>query len=471
MERKDIQPEDLIYLEEDLTKDELKSILFMLYGGEKSEWILEKLQNKNAKNFLYDYATHHTNWKSAIVEALTVGKIFEMIECLGIKSSDAREHLSQSSILSHGVKFLYQLCEACSQSTTDKLIKHIKDNCDHAKKCNETMLETYLLHCISSQLIKVAPILSDCDFTFLTIFLNKNEIDEVQPLLKAIPTNSNTMDNVNNNTFKSASMTGQIILKTSSSKDEYPARRMQVLIINQQTFFRDSNPELQHLMPEDDLRERKGTMKDMEALKLLFEDFRYQVSAKSNLAHREILLEVEKATKRASLCDGLIVCLLSHGHEGVVYGHNSVPVRIKDIKTIMASKVLLGKTKILLIQACQGENLQKSVRKLIPKIEHDGPSSSTLTTGSVHADFLVFWSTIEGFASVRHVDNGSWFIQELVKKIRELHKDHHLMDICTTVIKEVSLKRGYKDECMLPKLEATFTRSFRFPEAKNDSNC
>lgn len=93
-----------------------------------------------------------------------------------------------------------------------------------------------------------------------------------------------------------------------------------------------------------------------------------------------------------------------------------------------------------------------------------------IASGSVYADFLIFWSTIEGFASVRHIDNGSWFIQEVVRKIRELHKDHHLIDICTAVIKEVSLKRGSKDECMLPKLEATFTRSFRFPEAK-DSLC
>lgn len=469
MEQKNIDPEDLIYLEEDLTKDELTSILFLLYGSE-SQWILEKLRSKQSKNLLHDFATHHSNWKTLVIEALTVTKIFEILNNLGIKSAEAREHLRNFSITNPGLKLLYQLCETCTLDTTAKFIDHIKERCEAAKKCNENLLEFFLLHAISSQLIRVVPSLDDCDFSFISNFFNKNKCDEVETLLKEFPKRSNSLDNANNNSFRSISLLAPTSVK-SNVIDEYPAKKMQVLIINQHTFYRETNPELTHLLPDHELNERKGTGKDIEALQLLFENFGYQVTVKPNQKHMEILTEVERATKRASSCDGLIVCVLSHGHEGIVYGHNSIPVRIKDIKQIMASKILLGKSKIFLIQACQGENLQKSVKKIIPKIELDGPSQSKFTSGSVFADFLIFWSTIEGFASVRHIDNGSWFIQELVKKIQELHRDQHLMDICTAVIKEVSLKRGYKDECMLPKLEATFTRNFRFPELKTDSNC
>lgn len=472
MEQNNIDPGDLIYLEEDLTREELTSILFLLYGGEKSQWILEKLSQRS-ENLLNDFATHHTNWKTLVIEALTIVRIFEIVNNLGIKSSEAREHLRKFSITNQGLKLLYQLCETTLQDTTDKLISYIKKHCDSARKCNEKQLEFYLLHAISSQIIKIAPSLDDCDFSFIVNFFNKNKCDEVEALLKEFPKRSNSLDNANNNSFNTILPTLMLPTssKTPSVTDEYPATKMQVLIINQQSFYRETNPELIHLLPDHDLNDRKGTSKDMEALQLLFEEFYYQVTIKSNQKHTEILTEVEKATKRASLSDGLIVCVLSHGHEGIVYGHNSIPVRIKDIKKVMASKILLGKSKIFLIQACQGENLQKSVKKIIPKHEFDGPSQSTVMSGSVFADFLIFWSTIEGFASVRHIDNGSWFIQELVRKIRELHRDQHLMDICTAVIKEVSLKRGYKDECMLPKLEATFTRNFRFPESKNDSNC
>ena len=200
----------------------------------------------------------------------------------------------------------------------------------------------------------------------------------------------------------------------------------------------------------------------MEALKKLFEDFKYHVVVKNDLTHVEIIKEVDKASKQSSKYDGLIVCVLSHGHEGLFYGSDSVPVFVKDIKANMSSKVLLNKPKILLIQACQGDNLQPTVKKII-QTELDGPNQSNLISGSTRADFLIFWSTIEGFASVRHVENGSWFIQELVKKVTELHKSQHLMDICTSVINEVSMKRGYRDQCMLPKLESTFTKNFRFP--------
>jgi hypothetical protein len=462
MEEKDIHPDDLIYLEEDLTKDELVSIMFLLYGSEKAAWILEKLRHRE-KDFslLQDYATHHTHWKSAVVEALTATNLFEILNNLGISGAEARES-SNKSVLNPGIKFLYQLCELCTKDITSKLIKFITLKCEPAKKCDEQMLEFFLLYCISHKLIKLSGILEDCDFTLIINFSKIAKNLEIERHLKKIPMRLNSTDNANNNSFTTTSLT-----LPSNSKNpvhsEYPAKKMHVLIINQQKFVRETNAEVVNMLPDHDLNDRKGTFKDMEALKEMFETFKYQVTVKNDLNHLELLKEVDKATKRASTGDGIIVCVLSHGHEGIVYGSNSIPVRIRDIRTIMASKVLLGKSKILLIQACQGENLQKSAKKIIPQLELDGPSQSTITTGSIYADFLIFWSTIEGFASVRHIDNGSWFIQELVRKVRELHKNFHLMDICTAVIKDVSSKRGYKDECMLPKLETTFTRNFRFP--------
>lgn len=45
---------------------------------------------------------------------------------------------------------------------------------------------------------------------------------------------------------------------------------------------------------------------------------------------------------------------------GAVYGSNSLPVEIKKIENILTSNCLLGKPKLLIIQACQGEDLQKA---------------------------------------------------------------------------------------------------------------
>lgn len=204
----------------------------------------------------------------------------------------------------------------------------------------------------------------------------------------------------------------------------------------------------------------------MLALETLFKGFNYDVKVMSNLKNNEILTAVAETTKTSSDYDGIIVCLLSHGHEGIVYGHNSIPVRTKDVKLLMSSQLLLGKPKVLLIQACQGNAPQKSISVEVEEedVEFDGPVATNVLSGSQFADFLVFWSTIEGFASIRHVQKGTWFIQELTSIIKNFHSSSHLVDICTSVIREVSLKRGHQDECMLPKFETTFTKSFYFPQ-------
>lgn len=205
----------------------------------------------------------------------------------------------------------------------------------------------------------------------------------------------------------------------------------------------------------------------MIVLEEIFRSFDYDVTVKCNLKNNEILAAVaEAATRSSDGYDGLIVCMMSHGHEGIVYGHNSIPVRTKDIKLIMSHQLWLGKPKILLVQACQGNAPQKSITKEIEEeeVEFDGPCQSNIVSGSQFADFLIFWSTIEGFASIRHVEKGTWFIQELASMIKNMHISTHLVDICTSVIYEVSRKRGCQDECMLPKFESTFTKFFYFPQ-------
>ncbi|KAG5671006.1 hypothetical protein PVAND_001230 [Polypedilum vanderplanki] len=301
-----------------------------------------------------------------------------------------------------------------------------------------------------------------------TINVTDQKILEV---LEKFPSKPNTLDNSNDSNFNNSSenfmrpnSVEQIQVAMSNTLlGNYSTKKMCVLIINQQNFVRTTNADLQKMLPDHNLTERKGTIKDREALQSLFESFNYHVTTKNDLTHIEVLREVDKITKQSSEYDGLIVCVLSHGHEQIFYGSDSVPIFIRDVKEIMSSKLLLHKPKILLIQACQGTSLQRSVRRIVPSTENDGPSTSSLISGSTRADFLIFWSTIEGFASVRHIDQGSWFIQELVKRIRETYRTTNLLDICTAVIREVSLRRGYRDECMLPKLESTFTQNFRFP--------
>ena len=109
MEEKSFEIEDLVFLEKDLTKDELVSILFLLYGGDKSQWVLEKLSDPCYKNHLFDFAVHHTNWRSQLIEVLVITKIFTVINKLGVKSSEAREHVRKFSTINAALRLLYQV--------------------------------------------------------------------------------------------------------------------------------------------------------------------------------------------------------------------------------------------------------------------------------------------------------------------------------------------------------------------------
>ncbi|CRK89032.1 CLUMA_CG002789, isoform A [Clunio marinus] len=471
MENKDIEIEDLIYVEEDLSDSELISILFLLYGIEKPIWLLENIKSrtKNEK-FLYNYAKDHSNWRTSIIQSLSIIGVFEIVENLGINKSEAINSLKSNMQINVGLKLLFKFCDACYQNTTSSFISYIKENCHTAKHCNHEMLEVYLLHLIISHQIIITKSIDHCDFVFITNFLKGKKFHEVENVLVEFPQKQN-LDN-----SRSSSITSQVFRLPNEyetkSEDFYKTNRMLVLIINQEKFVRDDNPEVQHLLPDENLKERKGTEKDLKELRDLFNDFNYKIVVKTDLTAADILKEVNKAAKQASLFDGVIVCILSHGQEGVVYGHNSLPVSIKEIKDLICIPPLLDKPKILLIQACQGQKTQRVIQRITrSEIEHDGPSSTTLTRGSKYADFLVVWSTIEGFTSFRDIDEGTWFIQLLVQKIRELHKDHHFLDICTATISEIIKKGKEKNICMVPHSDSSFTRKFFFPIPLSDSNC
>lgn len=62
-----------------------------------------------------------------------------------------------------------------------------------------------------------------------------------------------------------------------------------------------------------------------------------------------------------------------------------------------------------------------------------------------HGDFLMAYSTIPRYASLRHMWNGSWFIQELAKEITLNYKRYHLQDMLTN-IKERVVQRVLVDQ-------------------------
>lgn len=141
-----------------------------------------------------------------------------------------------------------------------------------------------------------------------------------------------------------------------------------ILIINQKTFHFDSNPDYKEYLPRRRLETRHGTERDSEALQLIFRCFGYETRVKNDRLHTEILNDVRDVINESVRFDSVIVCILSHGYKGVVYGVNSVPVKIESIEKLIISDRLIGKPKILIVQACQGEETQKAKEVILPSL-------------------------------------------------------------------------------------------------------
>lgn len=152
-------------------------------------------------------------------------------------------------------------------------------------------------------------------------------------------------------------------LHKAESKTAYQIRLKSagiILIINQKTFHFDPNPVFKEYLPRRRLDTRHGTDRDAEALQRIFQSFGYVTRVKNDRLQSEMLNDVRDVIKESVQFDSIIVCILSHGCKGIVYGANSVPVKIEDIEKLIISDRLIGKPKILIVQACQGEETQKA---------------------------------------------------------------------------------------------------------------
>uniref|UniRef100_A0A3B3V294 Caspase 20, apoptosis-related cysteine peptidase n=1 Tax=Poecilia latipinna TaxID=48699 RepID=A0A3B3V294_9TELE len=157
------------------------------------------------------------------------------------------------------------------------------------------------------------------------------------------------------------------------------------LIINNENF------------PNRKVKERRGTNKDAGILADVFSWLGFKVLMSAGSARR---------------C--LLCCILSHGSLHKVCGVDSQPLAIKEIRRyFVATKqpALTGKPKVFLIQACQGDKIQRGV------LQKDAEEDS-LTSIPEEADFLVAVSTVEDHVSFRDKTNGSWFIQSVCEQLK-----------------------------------------------------
>lgn len=421
------------------------SVAFLLCRDDlEVDYFLQQLQMLSSLQSTNHHSTMLLEWSrrqggscsAAVIESLTVAQCNHVIVKLGLDLSKLSlfYYPNRPEIVTHihpVMKLLFLFCEKLTVSEADNLLAKIKGR--HTTQLSTLdlsgPLELHLLHCISQKIFHVfsgevtlAPLrdcLKEMDHLDLYDFLKSNiERYQTKPRIPVLVVRD---EDSSSSSIKVEAPTKPL----ESSNDSYTIDKSNpglLLIINQFSFHAEQQPELSYLLPARPLEPRKGTEKDVEALKQCFSRFKFEIIVKEDLTHTEILETINSVIStmdRSNSC--LFVAILSHGLEGCVYGSNSIVLEIREIKNqILASAAhLLGKPKCLIVQACQGQDLQIS-RVLENSLQTDSPSLITRPLAiPPYSDFLIAWSTVEGFASLRHILTGTWFVQTLCEMINE----------------------------------------------------
>uniref|UniRef100_A0A3B3IM94 Caspase 8, apoptosis-related cysteine peptidase n=1 Tax=Oryzias latipes TaxID=8090 RepID=A0A3B3IM94_ORYLA len=218
---------------------------------------------------------------------------------------------------------------------------------------------------------------------------------------------------------------------TSPDEEEYYSfthePRGLCVIFNNKLFF-----------PESNLGERGGTEKDEKSLNNLFHRFGFEVVVHNNLTADLIESEITKLGQRNfSHDDALVVCVLSHGDNGCVYGIDGKKVQLRALTLPFTSSEVKGDA----------------------ELEADA-SSSTSNSVPNDADFLLGMATVAECKSFRNKYTGSIYIQELCRQLERAAESSKMEDILGVLVhvnREVS-KGVFLNKKQMPEPKYTLTK-------------
>ncbi|VVC33137.1 Peptidase C14, caspase non-catalytic subunit p10,Peptidase C14A, caspase catalytic domain,Peptidase [Cinara cedri] len=230
--------------------------------------------------------------------------------------------------------------------------------------------------------------------------------------------------------------------------------------------------------PHTSLSERSGSWKDVEELKTMFYRLHFRVVVWNNLSHNQLIARVGELVKfDHTNNDCLALVVLSHGvNSSYIYAQDSLyPVEtLWNSFTADICPSLAGKPKLFFIQACRGEKLDAGV-VLNREARTEVDSCNTSYRIPKHADFLIAFSTYDGYYSFRHPEDGTWFIQSLCTEIN--NHDLSAIDILrimTRVSRRVALDHeSYNPDCpwlhqqkQIPTIHSMLIRDVYFKPKK-----
>jgi len=205
---------------------------------------------------------------------------------------------------------------------------------------------------------------------------------------------------------------------------------------------------------------RHGSEIDLQSLKDLFEtQWSFQTRVDENMTADGILKKARDIGERDySENDSFFFIILSHGNQNGILGVDENHVSLAALTDFFTSdkcKSLRGKPKVFIVQACRGD--KEDPGAVVSDATPGRAVNTALQAVPVESDFLVCYASPIGYSSYRDTENGSWYIQELVRIFKKYHTEEHLMDLMLRVNFAVSKKscdlgkQIPSEECRLTK--------------------
>lgn len=222
--------------------------------------------------------------------------------------------------------------------------------------------------------------------------------------------------------------------------------------------------DIEHFEPSRRLPKRTGSQVDSTGLYSLFRAMSFDVVLLKDQTAKQIRYQLDYYSKLDHSNNDCFACIiLSHGEHGQLWGTDAkFPVEWL-FKYFLGDQcpTLVGKPKLFFVQACQGDRLDSGV----PVIGADSLDSASYFKIPTHADFLVAYSTIPGFYSWRNTQDGSWFMQAVIKVLSDYHQELDLLTMMTIVNHRVAYYKcsnattqEYNNKKQVPCITSMLTR-------------
>ncbi|KAG8432688.1 hypothetical protein GDO86_017073 [Hymenochirus boettgeri] len=435
----------LLHVEDDLGHEDVEVLKFLcidlvsknkLKSVRSGQELFQQLMNKdliNSEDFFL------------LAELLYITKHYSTLQLLHTTKENVQDALPKHGKISAFRQFLYELSENISADDERSIVFLLP--LQKRSKENKTFLEV-LNHLEKEQLIRED-----------NVELLENAFKKVSPeVLKQITAYKNHYDDKAENIDHQLSELHLHPKITKSQTEVYDMNnkcRGYCLIINNSHFMT--------------AKKREGTDKDANELQSVFLWLLFDVKIVKDQNSEEIYNLLEKFhSKDHSDRDCFVCCILTHGESGTVLGVDDKVVPIREIMSYFTAtkcKSLALKPKLFFIQACQGNQPQPA-----SNIESDAkvPEETKPYVENIpqDADFLLGMSTVDGYASYRDRNKGSWYIQALCKNLVEMVPRHEdILSILTKVNKDVSkMEHSEGRKKQMPQPSYTLRKKLIFPE-------